>query len=117
MPELYTGPTTIPVPGGKLIEEHVGRASTGDEAVSVARMHAPAGWDEPAQTPAFDEFTIVLSGRLRVEHDGGSIDVLAGQTVVARAGERIRYLAVEPCDYVAVCVPAFSEAGARRDPA
>jgi quercetin dioxygenase-like cupin family protein len=115
MPDVFSGPTRVPVPGGKVIEEHVGRASTGDEGVSVARMHAPAGWEEPAQTPVFDEYTIVLSGLLRVEYDGGHVDVAAGQTVVTRAGERVRYLALEPCDYVAVCVPAFTEAGARRD--
>ena len=115
MPELRTSPTRIPVPGGKLIDEHVGRASTGDEAVSIAHMRAPAGWEEPAQTPRFDEYTLVLAGTLRVEHDGGHLDVGAGQTVVARAGERVRYVAIAACEYVAVCLPAFTEAAAQRD--
>ncbi len=96
MPELVPAPTRIPVPGGKTIDEYVGRVTTGTESVSVAHMVAPGGWDEPAQTPDFDEITVVLRGTVRVEHDGGALDVSAGQAVITRAGERVRYLAPEP---------------------
>ena len=75
MPELVPAPVRVPVPGGKLIDEYVGRASTGSEAVSVAHMRSPAGWEEPAQTPQFDEVTLVLGGTVRVEHDGGVLEV------------------------------------------
>ena len=78
MPELVPSPVRVPVPGGKLIEEYVGRASTGTEQVSVAHMRSPAGWEEPAQTPAFDEVTLVLAGSVHVEHDGGVLEVAAG---------------------------------------
>ena len=54
MPELYASPARIPVPGGKIIEEHIGAASTSEARVSVAHMTAPAGWSEPFQTPEFD---------------------------------------------------------------
>lgn len=109
MPELLTSPTRIPVPGGKIIDEHVGLASTGERAVSVAHMIAPPGWDEPAQTPQFDEITVVLRGTLVVEHDGGVMDVGAGQSVVTRAGERIRYrVGDDGAEYIAICLPAFS---------
>ena len=110
MPQHITAPTRIPVPGGKTIDEHVGRVNTGTETLSVAHMVAPPGWQEPAQAPAFDEVTIVLRGVLRVEHDGGHLDVGAGETVLCRAGERVRYLnpADAPCEYWAVCAPAFS---------
>lgn len=109
MPQLLTDPVRIPVPGGKVINEHVGGASTGDQGVSVAHMTAPAGWSEPAQTPLFDEVTLVLKGTVIVEHDGGSIEVHAGQSIITRAGERIRYLVGdEGAEYVAVCTPAFS---------
>ena len=117
MPELVPAPTRIPVPGGKTIDEYVGRVTTGTESVSVAHMVAPGGWDEPAQTPDFDEITVVLRGTVRVEHDGGVLDVSAGQAVITRAGERVRYLAPEPegAEYVAVCLPAFAPDLAHRD--
>lgn len=118
MPELVAVPQRIPVPGGKVIDEFVGRVTTGTAGVSVARMVAPGGWEEPAQTPEFDEVTLVLRGVVRVEHDGGAIDVGAGQAVLTRAGERVRYTTPAPdgAEYVAVCVPAFGPDLARRDP-
>jgi len=110
MPQHIPAPTTIPVPGGKVIDEYVGRVNSATEALSVARMTAPGGWSEPPQTPAFDEVTLVLRGTVRVEHDGGTLDVRAGEAVLTRAGERIRYTTPdsEGADYVAICVPAFS---------
>ncbi|MGN6301631.1 MAG: cupin domain-containing protein [Angustibacter sp.] len=109
MPELINAPTRLPVPGGKVIDEYVGRATTGEAAVSVAHMKAPAGWDEPAQTPEFDEVTVVLAGTVRVEHDGGVLEVPAGQAVVTRKGETVRYsVGDDGAEYVAVCLPAFS---------
>jgi mannose-6-phosphate isomerase-like protein (cupin superfamily) len=116
--ELIGQPTRIPVPGGKTIDEYVGRVNTGDEAVSVAHMIAPGGWAEPAQAPEFDEITLVLRGLVRVETTTGAIDVGAGQAVVTRAGERVRYLAPGPdgAEYVAICLPAFGPELAHRDP-
>ncbi|MCW2607756.1 MAG: cupin, partial [Frankiales bacterium] len=105
----------VPVPGGKLIDEYVGRASTGTEAVSVAHMRSPAGWEEPAQTPQFDEVTLVLGGTVRVEHDGGVLEVAAGQAVLTRAGERVRYTTPDGAEYVAVCLPAFSPDTVQRE--
>jgi len=109
VPQLITTPTTIPVPGGKVIDEHVGRVTTGTDAVSVAHMKAPADWSEPFQTPQFDEITLVLAGSVLLDHDGGQLRVEAGQSVITRAGERIRYSTGEDgAEYVAVCLPAFS---------
>jgi mannose-6-phosphate isomerase-like protein (cupin superfamily) len=122
MAELIPAPTRIPVPGGKVIDEYVGRVTTGDEAVSVAHMVAPAGWSEPAQQPEFDEVTVVLRGTVLVEVAGteGSAETLevpAGQAVVTRAGERVRYsTGAEETEYVAVCLPAFSSETVHRDP-
>jgi mannose-6-phosphate isomerase-like protein (cupin superfamily) len=121
MPELISAPTRIPVPGGKVIDEYVGRVTTGTEAVSVAHMVAPGGWVEPAQAPEFDEITVVLRGMVRVEvsGDGGAgetIEVPAGQALVTRAGERIRYSTGDAeTEYVAVCLPAFSPETVNRD--
>jgi mannose-6-phosphate isomerase-like protein (cupin superfamily) len=119
MAELIEGPTRIPVPGGKVIDEYVGAVNTGDGSVSVAHMVAPGGWVEPAQRPDFDEVTLVLRGCVRVETDDRVFDVRAGQAVITRAGERVRYTTPEAdgAEYVAICRPAFTPVGARRDPA
>jgi mannose-6-phosphate isomerase-like protein (cupin superfamily) len=115
MPQLLRTPTRIPVPGGKVIDEHVGRVNSGTEAVSVAHMVAPPNWSEPAQTPDFDEVTLVLRGTVRVEHDGGVLEVRAGQSVIARARETVRYsTGDQESEYVAVCLPAFSPELAHR---
>lgn len=115
MPQLIDSPTRVPVPGGKVIDEYVGRVTSGTASVSVAHMTAPAGWDEPAQTPEFDEVTLVLAGLVRVEHDGGVLEVPAGQAVLTRAGERVRYsVGDEGAQYVAVCLPAFAPELAHR---
>jgi mannose-6-phosphate isomerase-like protein (cupin superfamily) len=80
-------------------------------------MRSPQGWVEPGQTPEFDEFTIVLKGMVRVEHQGGTLDVHAGQAVVAHAGEWIRYSTplADGAEYIAVCLPAFSMEAVHRD--
>jgi quercetin dioxygenase-like cupin family protein len=116
MAELIAKPTPIPAPGGKTIDEYVGRVNTGDPGLSMARMVAPPGWVEPFQAPEFDEFTLVLRGTVRVEHPGGVTDVTAGQAIVTRAGERVRYSTLEEeAEYVAVCLPAFAPDLAHRD--
>jgi len=117
MPELITAPSRIPVPGGKILDEYIGRVNSGDSAASVAHMRSPSGWTEPGQTPDFDEFTVVLRGRLRVEHRGGVMDVAGGQAVIARRGEWVRYSTPDPegAEYVAICVPAFTLEAAHRD--
>ena len=88
MPQLVESPVRVPVPGGKRIDEYVGRASTSTEQVSVAHMRSPAGWEEPAQTPEFDEVTLVLGGAVHVEHDGGTLVVVEGPRFSTRAESR-----------------------------
>jgi mannose-6-phosphate isomerase-like protein (cupin superfamily) len=119
MPSLIPQPTVIDCVGTKpkQIQEFAGRVNSGHESVSVARMVSPEGWTEPGQRPDFEEITLVLEGMLRVEHDGGTLDVRAGQAVVARKGEWVRYSTPEPggAMYVAVCSPAFSPDTVHRD--
>ena len=119
MPTLVPEPTRVEAAGTppKLIEEYVGRVNTGTDTASVAHMHSPAGWAEPGQRPEFDEVTLVLKGLIRVEHEGGVLDVRAGQAVITHAGEWIRYSSPEPegAEYVAVCLPAFSPDTVHRD--
>lgn len=119
MPTLIPQPTVVAAVGTKpkRIEEYAGRVNSGHTGVSVARMQSPEGWEEPGQRPEFEEITVVLSGLLRVEHEGGRLDVRAGQAVVAAPGEWIRYSSPEPggAEYVAICLPAFSPATVHRD--
>ena len=119
MPTLVPAPTRIEAAGNKpkIIEEFIGRVNSGTTAVSLARMKSPAGWTEPAQTPLFDEYTLVLSGMLRVAHRSGAIDVLAGQAVIAHKGEWVQYSSPGPdgAEYVAVCLPAFSPDTVKRE--
>lgn len=116
MPVVVGAPSRIPVPGGKTIDEYVGRVATGDATVSVAVMTAPPGWSEPAQQPEFDELTVVLSGSLVVSGGDDDVTVEAGQAVITRAGERVRYSVGEQgAHYVAVCLPAFDVMLAHRD--
>jgi quercetin dioxygenase-like cupin family protein len=120
MPSLISEPKRVAAAGTppKIIEEFVGRVASGTESASVARMRSPAGWSEPGQRPDFDEFTLVLKGSLRVEHEGGVLEVGAGQALVARRGEWVRYSTPHAggAEYVAICVPAFTLEAAHRDP-
>ncbi|MEA2375151.1 MAG: hypothetical protein QOD53_1614 [Thermoleophilaceae bacterium] len=117
MPELIEEPVRVEAAGEppKLIEEFAGRARNGEERLSVARMRSPAGWAEPGQRPEFDEYTVVLDGLLRVESEGSSLDVRAGQAVLVRGGEWVRYSTPDGAEYVAVCLPAFSPETVHRD--
>jgi mannose-6-phosphate isomerase-like protein (cupin superfamily) len=119
MPTLIAQPKRIEAAGNKpkLIDEFIGRVNSGESRLSVARMKSPGGWVEPGQRPEFDEFTLVLSGMLRVEHEQGQIDVRAGQAIIAHAGEWVQYSTPLPegAEYVAICMPAFSPATVHRD--
>ena len=120
MPTLIPHPTRIQAAGNKpkLIDEYVGRVNSKTSSASVAHMRSPEGWVEPGQTPEFDEFTIVLKGTIRVDYKDGSLEVHAGQAVIAHAGEWVRYSTPEKdgAEYIAVCLPAFSMEAVHRDP-
>ena len=119
MPRLIASPTVVPSTGTKpkRIEEFFGRVTTNDARLSVARMQSPQGWTEQGQRPSFDEITVVLRGMIRVEHEGGLLEVNAGQAVVSNKGEWVRYSTPDDggAEYVAVCLPAFSPEVVNRD--
>lgn len=120
MPRLIEKPTRVEAAGNKpkLIDEYFGRVNSAESQLSIAHMRSPGGWVEPGQRPEFDEYTLVLRGSLRVEHEGGALEVSAGQGVIVRRGEWVRYSTPGPdgAEYVAVCLPAFSLESAHRDP-
>lgn len=119
MPKKIEGPSIVEAAGTKpkRIEEYVGRVNSEDAGVSVARMKSPQGWVEPGQRPEFREITLVLNGMIRVEYEGGELEVRAGQSVITEPGEWIRYSTPETggAEYVAVCLPAFSMDTVHRD--
>lgn len=117
MPTLIPSPTVIPAAGEppKVIAEYVGRASHRSDDLSVAVMRSPAGWREPGQVGQFDEYTLVLSGRLLVDHADGRLDVGEDEAVCVGAGEWVRYSTPDGARYVSVCVPAFAPERVRRD--
>lgn len=120
MPQLIEKPTRITAAGNKpkLIDEYVGRVNSGESRLSIAHMRSPGGWVEPGQKPDFDEYTVVLRGALHVDFEGGSLDVAAGQAILTKAGEWVRYSTPgdDGAEYIAVCLPAFSPDTVHRDP-
>lgn len=117
MPTLIERPTQITAAGTKpkIIQEFVGRVNSTTDAISVAHMRSPAGWEEPGQAPEFDEYTVVLQGTLRVRHRSGQLEVKAGQAVIAHRGEWVQYSTPQGAEYIAICVPAFSPETVHRD--
>jgi allophanate hydrolase subunit 1 len=110
VPRLIEAPTRIPVPQGKILDEYIGRVNSGDSHTSIAHMRSPAGWSEPGQRPDFEEFTLVLTGEMT-----GVTHVKAGQAIVAKPGEWVRYSTPKGAEYVAICLPAFSIDTVHRD--
>src|SRR3954469_13731947 len=109
MPKLIEKATRIEAAGNKpkIIDEYVGRVNNGESRLSVAHMRSPGGWVEPGQRPEFDEYTVVLRGALHVEFEGGALDVQAGQGILTKGGEWVRYSTpnADGAEYVAVCLP------------
>ena len=119
MPIHIETPTVIAAAGTKPkeIREYIGRVNSKTDALSIARMKSPGGWVEPGQKPEFDEYTLVLSGMLRVKTKDSALEVHAGEAVIVQAGEWVQYSTPEPdgAEYVAVCMPAFSPETVHRD--
>jgi mannose-6-phosphate isomerase-like protein (cupin superfamily) len=119
MPVLISSATRVKAAGNKpkLIDEYVGKVNCGESRISVAHMQSPGGWTEPGQTPEFDEYSVVLRGLLRVSYREGSLDVAAGQAVLARRGEWVQYSTPLPegAEYIAICLPCFTAETVHRD--
>ena len=110
-------PFKVPTTDGKLIEEHVGITSNGETSHSIAHMMAPPGWSEPYQNPSFDEYTLISRGKKQFEVDGETVIVEAGQSILVKAGSRVRYSNPfdEECEYWSICMPAFSMDSVNRE--
>lgn len=112
-------PTTIEAAGNKpkIISEYIGRVNSKTDVVSIAHMDSPAGWIEPGQTPEFDEYTIVLKGKLLVKTKAETLEIQGGEAVIAEGGQWVQYSTPEDsgAEYIAVCLPAFSPDTVHRD--
>ena len=107
--KIQKSPFIVPTTDGKLIEEIWGN-STGNSGISIAHMVAPPNWSEPFQTPKFDEFTYIIRGKKQFEIDGEIVVLETGQSIMIEKGARVRYSNPfeNPCNYLAICLPAFS---------
>lgn len=107
---IQKSPFVVPTTDGKLIEEHFGLASDKNTQISIAHMVAPAGWSEPFQTPEFDEYTYIIKGKKQFIIDGETIILEAGQSIKINKNVRVQYSNPfnKPCEYLAICLPAFS---------
>ena len=112
-------PTRIKSAGNKvkIIDEFIGKVNSNSSEVSIAKMQSPPGWEEPAQTPQFDEYTVVLKGTMHVKTENEHYIIRAGEVFIAQKGERIQYSTPDPegAEYIAVCLPAFSPESVNRE--
>lgn len=117
--KLIDSPSVIEACGNKpkVIEEFIGMVNSGTSDISIARMKSPQGWEEPGQTPEFDEYTLVLKGTLCVKSKEGSFEVGKGQAVIAGKGEWVQYSTPYEggAEYISVCLPAFTPRAVHRD--
>ena len=114
---IQRNPFVVPTTDDKVIKEHFGLASKGESDISIAHMVAPPGWGEPFQTPGFDEYTFIISGRKQFEIGDDTIVLNPGESILIRKHTRIRYSNPfdEPCEYLAICKPAFSPETVNRE--
>ena len=107
---IQNSPFIVPTTDGKLIEEHFGNATDGNSKISIAHMIAPPGWKEPFQTPEFDEYTLIIKGKKQFIIDGETVVLQSGQSIKIEKNSRVQYSNPfkEQCEYIAICLPAFS---------
>jgi ethanolamine utilization protein EutQ len=108
--KIQDSPFVVPTTDGKVIKEHFGNATDGNSKISIAHMIAPTGWSEPFQIPEFDEYTFIIKGKKQFIIEGEIIILEAGQSIKVEKNTRLQYSNpfTEPCEYLAICLPAFS---------
>lgn len=108
--KIQSSPFVVPTTDGKLIEEHFGNATDGNSEISIAHMIAPPGWNEPFQTPEFDEYTYIIRGKKQFIVDGDTVVLETGQSIKIEKNTRVQYSNPfdKECEYLAICLPAFS---------
>jgi mannose-6-phosphate isomerase-like protein (cupin superfamily) len=119
MPEIINEPTLVKAAGNKekIIREIFGAVNTGSKDVSIAVMNSPCGWVEPGQIPEFDEYTVMISGKLHIKVRDNEFNIKEGQAVLVKKGEWVQYSTPdeEGAHYISVCIPAFIPDKVHRD--
>jgi len=88
MIKVIKGPKVIKSAGNKpkIIEGFIGKVNSQTEDFSIARMKSPSGWEEPGQSPEFDEYTLVLKGFLRINTQKETLDIKSNEAVIVQKG-------------------------------
>ena len=118
MAKLIETPTVVKSSGNmqKIIREHVGLVNSNNDEISIAHMTSPKGWEEAGQTPEFHEYTLVLEGELTVRTSEETFCVKSGQSIITYPGEWVKYETKRKgANYIAICLPAFSQENVNRD--
>jgi quercetin dioxygenase-like cupin family protein len=119
MAKLIKSPSIIKAAGNKekIIQEFFGHVNSGTEEVSIAKMTSPEGWVEPGQSPGFNEYTVVLKGKLLIKTKSETFEINEGQGIFTSKDEWVQYSTPFEggAEYIAVCVPAFSPDLVNRD--
>jgi ethanolamine utilization protein EutQ (cupin superfamily) len=112
-------PSIIKAAGNKvkIIKEFFGLVNSKTSEVSIALMKSPEGWEEPGQSPEFNEYTVVLKGKLKISTKTEEFIVTEGQGIMTTKNEWVRYSTpfTGGAEYIAVCLPAFSPELVHRD--
>jgi mannose-6-phosphate isomerase-like protein (cupin superfamily) len=112
-------PSIIKAAGNKekIIKEFFGNITSKTSEVSIALMKSPGGWAEPGQCPEFNEYTVVLKGKLKVTTKKEEFIVMEGQGIMTAKDEWVKYSTPFEggAEYIAVCLPAFSPELVKRD--
>jgi mannose-6-phosphate isomerase-like protein (cupin superfamily) len=119
MIQFIKEPSIIKAAGtkNKIIKEFFGHVNSKTSEVSIAHMTSPEGWEEPGQCPEFNEYTVVLKGRLKITTKEEEFIVKEGQGIMTAKAEWVKYSTPFEggAEYIAVCLPAFSPAIVKRD--
>eukprot|EP00466_Bigelowiella_natans_P012222 jgi/Bigna1/46826/estExt_Genewise1.C_70161 len=91
------------------IREFFGRIASRDARLSACEVSVKKASEEAWQTPQFDEYVMVLEGKVELRYsDGSSTTVEAGSGAFLPAGMRVKWRWPGPCKYIPICLPAFS---------
>jgi mannose-6-phosphate isomerase-like protein (cupin superfamily) len=119
MAQFIKSPSIIKAAGNKekIIREFFGRVNSKTCEVSIAHMTSPEGWVEPGQSPEFNEYTVVLKGKLKITTKNEEFIITEGQAIMTGKGEWVQYSTPFEggADYIAVCLPAFAPDIVKRD--
>lgn len=107
--KIQSTPFVVPTTDGKLIEEHFGKATDGNSAISIAHMIAPPKWSEPFQRPEFEEYTYIIKGKKQFIIENETLILEKGQSIKIEANTRVQYSNPfdKECEYISICTPAF----------